>query len=67
MVLSNQGYSPTEVADILEGHPDTVRRWIDHFNEQGCDGLVDRPRSGGERMLDATEQETLRELIEASS
>ena len=41
MLLSRQGYWPTEVAEILEGHADTVRRWIDHFNEQGCDGLVD--------------------------
>jgi transposase len=65
MILSSQGYSPAEVADILEAHPDTVRRWIDHFNEQGCAGLVDQPRPGGEPMLDATEQETLRDLIDA--
>jgi transposase-like protein len=44
MILSSQGYSPAEVADILDAHPDTIRRWIDHFNEQGCAGLVDQPR-----------------------
>ena len=33
------------------------------LNSQGCAGLVDQPRSGGERMLNATEQETLRELL----
>ena len=64
MILSREGYSPAEVADILEADPDTIRRWIDHFNSQGCAGLVDQPRSGGERMLNATEQETLRELLD---
>jgi transposase len=52
------------VADILEADADTVRRWIDNFNDQGCAGLADQPRPGGEPMLDATEQDTLRELID---
>ena len=65
LILSSEGYSPAELADILDAHPDTIRRWIDHFNSQGCAGLVDQPRSGSERMLDVAEQETLRELIDA--
>jgi transposase len=52
------------VAAILEADADTVRCWIDPFNERGCDGLVDQPRPGAGPILDAREQETLRELID---
>lgn len=64
MILSSQGYSPAEVAEILEADADTVRRWIDQFNAQGCAGLVDQPRSGGPPKLDAAEQEILRGLVD---
>jgi transposase len=65
MILSSQGYSPAEVADILEAHADTVRRWIDQFNSQGCSGLVDQPRPGGEPILNTAERDVLRDLIDA--
>jgi len=64
VLLSSRGYSPANIADILQGSPDTIRRWIDHFNAEGVEGLADRPRKGGERSLDPREEEILRELIE---
>jgi len=64
VLLSDEGYAPSEIADILKGHPDTVRRWIDQFNQDGIAGLVDSPRPGGEPMLDEQQQQTLREIVE---
>jgi len=64
MILSNQGYCPAEVAEILDADADTVRRWIDRFNAQGCAGLVDQPRPGGPPKLDDTEQEVFRGLVD---
>jgi transposase len=64
MILSCQGYSPAEVAEILEADAETVGRWIDPFNAQGCAGWVDQPRSGGPPKLDAAEQEILRGLVD---
>jgi len=64
MLLSEEGYAPSEIADILHGHPDTVRRWIDQFNQDGIAGIVDLPRPGGEPLLDQEQQQALREIID---
>ena len=65
MILSSQGYSPAEIAEILEADADTVRRWIDRFNEQKCAGLADQTRSGGPPKLDAAQQEIFCGLVDA--
>ena len=64
ILLSGRGYSAAEIAEILEGDPDTVRRWIDQFNSGGIAGIIDKPRKGGERLLNTDEEQILRELIE---
>ena len=37
----NKGYSPDEVADLLEVCPRTIRNWVDLFQHKGLDGLCD--------------------------
>lgn len=64
IILSNQGYSAAEVAEILDADADTVRRWIDRFETHGSAGLIDQPRSGGPSKLDETEQEIFRGLVD---
>lgn len=64
ILLSDDGYAPSEIAHVLLGHPDTVRRWIDQFNDQGVDALHDATRPGGEPLLDEQQQQTLREIVE---
>lgn len=64
ILLSHRRYSPADIADVLDAHVDTVRRWIDHFNERGCDGLEDEDRPGGSPALDDGEQIVLKNLIE---
>jgi transposase len=46
VVLSAAGMSAAEIADLLDYHPATVRRWLHRFAIDGIPGLPDRPRSG---------------------
>jgi len=46
VLLASEGMSPAEIADLLDYHPGTVRRWIHRFHADGLPGLPDRPRSG---------------------
>src|SRR5947208_93034 len=46
ILLSSHGLAPGQVAELLDCHPATVRRWIGRFNDEGLAGLADRPRSG---------------------
>jgi transposase len=40
------GVARSVVAAIYGVDPCTVRRWVAAFNDQGIDGLIDKPRSG---------------------
>ena len=46
ILLSSHGLAPAQIAELLDCHPATVRRWISRFNREGAAGLADRPRCG---------------------
>ena len=46
VLLSARGLAPAQIAELLDCHPATVRRWISRFNAEGAAGMADRPRSG---------------------
>ena len=46
ILLSAHGLPPAQIAELLDCHPGTVRRWIGRFNGEGLAGLADRPRPG---------------------
>ena len=50
VVLSAAGFSPAEIADLLDYNPATVRRWLHRFTTDGVPGLPDRPRPGRPRL-----------------
>src|SRR6266568_3182944 len=50
VLLSLHGLAPGQVAELLDCHPATVRRWIGRFNAEGMAGLADRPRPGRPRL-----------------
>ena len=50
MLLSLHGLTAAQIAELLDCHPATVRRWIGRFNAEGLAGLVDRPRCGRPRL-----------------
>ena len=41
----------------------TMETWVSEFNEQGIDGLIDRPKSGRPRVIANEKVESYRELI----
>jgi transposase len=50
VLLSLHGIAPSQIAELLDCHPATVRRWIGRFNCEGMAGLADRARSGRPRL-----------------
>ena len=46
ILLSNHGYTVTQIAFIFECSDKTIRRWISKYESTGCDGLLDKPRAG---------------------
>jgi transposase len=50
ILLSAHGLPPAQIAELLDCHPATVRRWIGRFNAEGAAGLADRPRCGRPRL-----------------
>jgi transposase len=54
VVLSAAGFSPAEIADLLDYNPATVRRWLHRFSTDSIPGLPDRPRPGRPRLGGAT-------------
>ena len=54
-----EGYSVDEVADFLEVHPRTVKRWIHVFREGGWGGLASQPVAGRPCKLTATQEKIL--------
>jgi len=50
ILLSQQGFSAAQIADLLGYDPTTVRRWIHRYLERGTPGLADQPRSGRPRL-----------------
>ncbi|HZM82340.1 MAG TPA: helix-turn-helix domain-containing protein [Candidatus Limnocylindrales bacterium] len=50
VLLSVNGWTPTDIAALLHYDPKTVRRWIQRHSLEGLPGLPDRPRSGRPRI-----------------
>jgi transposase len=50
ILLSTQGFSPAQIAELLGYDPRTVRRWIGRWHAEGITGLADRPRPGRPRL-----------------
>jgi hypothetical protein len=42
VLLPLRGLTPAQIAELLDCHPATVRRWISRFNAEGPAGLADR-------------------------
>jgi transposase len=50
ILLSARGFHAAQVAQLLDYHPRTVRRWIRRYQTHGIGGLADRPRAGRPRL-----------------
>src|SRR5947209_15959464 len=46
VLLSSRGYTVAQIAAIFEVGEDVVRTWLHRYQQDGPDGLADRPRPG---------------------
>lgn len=46
VLLSRRGYTVPQIAGIFEVGEDVVRGWLHRYQQEGADGLADRPRPG---------------------
>lgn len=63
ILLSTQGFTPTQIAGLLGYDPHTVRRWITRWHTEGINGLPDRPRPGRPRLGSPHLGERIRTLL----
>lgn len=59
VALSWDGASVRAISEEVGLHPTTVRQWLCRFNLIGAGGLLERPRPGRPRLLDAAQREWL--------
>ena len=64
VILSHQGKSLKEIADIFAVDRDTVANWLDRFDRFGLNGLSDQARPGAKPKLNDSERELLLNLWE---
>jgi transposase len=57
------GLRTTQIASEMRCHPQTVRERIHRFNEEGLDGLGDRPGAGRKRRITQTERSLIIWLV----
>ena len=48
LLLISKGYSYSQVADILFIDEETIRQWVQRYEDKGLDGLKNNPLWGGE-------------------
>jgi transposase len=64
ILLSQQGFSAAQIADLLGYDPSTVRRWIHRYQRHGTTALADRPRSGRPRLGSPRLGQRIRRLLD---
>lgn len=64
VLLSDQGHSPPEIAQLFHYCEAVVRYWLKRYQDQGLPGLYDEPRSGRPRKVSPAVEETLVKLVQ---
>ena len=66
ILLSHQGYRVQQIMDVFRVVDETVYKWFDRFDEEGCPGLYDRPRCGRPPGIDEDAEQEVERLLEGS-
>lgn len=64
VILSSQGYTLEEISEIYNVDRDTVSKWIDQWETNGIEGLLDKPKQNRKPKLNEEEREILKEILE---
>lgn len=65
VLLSVDGHSPPQIAQLLHVHRSRVHDWVRNWNEHGVDGLKEGHRSGRPPSLTAAQREDLHDILES--
>ena len=60
LLLSHDGYSVPELAEIFRVHPVTIYHWLNAWKARQFDGLSDLPGQGNTPKIDASHHEQIR-------
>lgn len=64
VLLSNRGYSASQIAKIHDVTGPMVYKWFDRFDEEGPSGLYDRERDGRPKKITEEVEEEIERLLE---
>jgi transposase len=64
VLLSDQGKSPPQIADLFGYSAASVRQWLERYLAQGVQGLYDKPRSGRPPQVTPEVQETVVQMVQ---
>jgi transposase len=64
ILLSDEGYNLARIHDILKVNQYTVSLWINRFESNGINGLVDLARSGRPTIYEKHEVEIFKNLLD---
>jgi len=65
IALSIEGYTTHRIAQALKVHRSTVPLWIEHWNQERENGLLEGHRSGRPGGLSDTEREELQDILDS--
>ena len=65
ILMSLEGHTTGEIADLLKVHRSTVPLWIDQWNRYGKEGLWEGHRSGRPSSLSADDREKLCDILDS--
>ena len=63
ILLSAREFTAPDIADIQSTSDVSVYKWLDRFDEEGPEGLYDRPRSGQPPKVDKAVEEKIEESL----
>lgn len=66
ILLSARGFTVQDIMAVFEVVDETLYKWLDRFEAEGPDGLLDRERSGRPPEIDGDALEELERVVEAS-
>jgi transposase len=64
--LSDLGYSVTQISQVLGCNRQSIHNWFNAFEANGCQGLIEKPRSGRPPTATADYRSRLVEVIKAN-
>ena len=65
LLLSADGHTPPQIADLLHVHRTRVHAWVCHWNEYGAEGIKEGYRSGRPCLLTEPQRERFHDIVES--